>query len=194
MTNTINISVTNGNMSPRFIEVGAEGQEGIIKLSLSFDDGWSGLAKSVVFYDKRRIKTVSYDFLGFDSCEVAIPSVILSEDGRHPFIIVGSEIVGDDAETAREIPRKITECAFICVGDSIYPELNSTAIEALDTDAYSSFLEAYFGCLATAEELKGQYSGLAEKLDDAEGYANSAKSYAVGGTGLRQNEDTDNAK
>ena len=51
MTNTINISVTNGNMSPRFIEVGAEGQEGIIKLSLSFDDGWSGLAKSVVFYD-----------------------------------------------------------------------------------------------------------------------------------------------
>lgn len=194
MTNTINVSVTNGNMSPRFIEVGAEGQEGIIKLSLSFDDGWSGLAKSVVFYDKRRTKTVSYDFLGFDSCEVEIPSAILSEDGRHPFIIVGSEIVGDDADTAREIPRKITECAFICVGDSIYPELNSTAIEALDTDAYSSFLEAYFGCLATAEELKEQYSGLAEKVGKAEGYANSAKSYAVGGTGLRENEDTDNAK
>lgn len=194
MTNTINISVTNGNMSPRFIEVGAEGQEGIIKLSLSFDDGWSGLAKSVVFYDKRRIKTVSYDFLGFDSCEVEIPSVILSEDGRHPFIIVGSEIVGDDVVTAREIPRKITECAFICVGDSIYPELNSTAIEALDTDAYSSFLEAYFGCLATAEELKGQYSGLTGKVGEAEGYANSAKSYAVGGTGTRENEGTDNAK
>ena len=194
MTNTINISVTNSNMSPRFIEVGAEGQEGIIKLSLSFDDGWSGLAKSVVFYDKRRIKTVSYDFLGFDSCEVEIPSVILSEDGRHPFIVVGSEIVGDNAETAREIPRKITECAFICVGDSIYPELNSTAIEALDTDAYSSFLEAYSGCLATAEELKEQYSGLAEKVGEAEGYANSAKSYAVGGTGTRENEGTDNAK
>lgn len=194
MTNTINISVTNSNMSPRFIEVGAEGQEGIIKLSLSFDDGWSGLAKSVVFYDKRRIKTVSYDFLGFDSCEVEIPSVILSEDGRHPFIIVGSEIVGDDVVTAREIPRKITECAFICVGDSIYPELNSTAIEALDTDAYSSFLEAYFGCLATAEELKGQYSGLTGKVGEAEGYANSAKSYAVGGTGTRENEGTDNAK
>lgn len=194
MTNTINISVTNSNMSPRFIEVGAEGQEGIIKLSLSFDDGWSGLAKSVVFYDKRRIKTVSYDFLGFDSCEVEIPSAILSEDGRHPFIIVGSEIVGDDVVTAREIPRKITECAFICVGDSIYPELNSTAIEALDTDAYSSFLEAYFGCLATAEELKEQYLGLAEKVGKAEGYANSAKSYAVGGTGTRENEGTDNAK
>ena len=194
MTNTINISVTNSNMSPRFIEVGAEGQEGIIKLSLSFDDGWSGLAKSVVFYDKRRIKTVSYDFLGFDSCEVEIPSVILSEDGRHPFIVVGSEIVGDNAETAREIPRKITECAFICVGDSIYPELNSTAIEALDTDAYSSFLEAYFGCLATAEELKEQYSGLSEKVGIAQGYANSAKSYAVGGTGTRENEGTDNAK
>lgn len=186
--------MTRGNLSPRFIEVGAEGQSGGYTLSLSFDDEWAGLLKSVVFYDKRRTKVASYDFLGADGTEVEIPSTVLGEDGRHPFIVIGSEVIGDSEETAQEIPRRITECAFVCVGDSIYPELNSTAIEELDTDAYASFLRAYFGCLKTAETLKGQYDGLSQALETASGYSETAKSYAVGDTGKRSGEATDNAK
>lgn len=192
--NTIEISVTGGGMSPRYIEVGAEGQKGGYELSLSFDDTWSGLDKSVVFYDKRREKVVSYDFLAGGAVTVEIPEGAMAEDGRHPFLIVGAKTAATtDGGTVTEA-QKLSECGFICVGETVYPELNTASAGELDADAYSSFLEAYKGCKELFEAMSEKYDKIVESLGTGQSYAALSESYAKGGTGKREGESTDNSK
>ena len=192
--NTIEISVTGGGMSPRYIEVGAEGQKGGYELSLSFDDTWSGLDKSVVFYDKRREKVVSYDFLADGAVSVVIPEGAMAEDGRHPFLIVGAKTAATtDGGTVTEA-QKLSECGFICVGETVYPELNTASTDELDADAYSSFLEAYKGCKELFEAMSEKYDKIVESLGTGQSYAALSESYAKGGTGKREGESTDNSK
>ena len=192
--NTIEISVTRSGMSPRYIEVGAEGQKGGYELSLSFDDTWSGLDKSVVFYDKRREKVVSYDFLADGAVSVVIPEGAMAEDGRHPFLIVGAKTAATtDGGTVTEA-QKLSECGFICVGETVYPELNTASTDELDADAYSSFLEAYKGCKKLFDAMSEKYDKIVESLGTGQSYAALSESYAKGGTGKREGESTDNSK
>lgn len=192
--NTIEISVTGGGMSPRYIEVGAEGQKGGYELSLSFDDTWSGLDKSVVFYDKRREKVVSYDFLADGAVSVVIPEGAMAEDGRHPFLIVGAKTASTAEGGTVTEAQKLSECGFICVGETVYPELNTASAGELDADAYSSFLEAYKGCKKLFDAMSDEYGNLVESLGTGQSYATLSESYAKGGTGKREGESTDNSK
>ena len=154
---------------------GVKGEGNCTNLIISFDETWDGFAKTVTWLDARGENPVKVTLTADKLVDlltdtrtyrIQIPSEPLAYAGKCTAVLDGYS----DGVRSRSVPM---------------------IFEVVDAPYYASASEPVDPTPTQAEQLQEQIDTL---LDDIQDIANEAKSYAVGGTGTRTGEDTDNAK
>ena len=224
MDKTIDITIKGSYLRKNNNSAGVQGEGNVTILHIIFDDAWEGLAKSVTFWDARGEnpvkRTLTSDLLvdinvSLLEYNVPIPSEPLAHAGDMTFIIDGYL----DGKRKRTMQDTLSvEAALISDTENEPIDPTPTQAEQLQ-EAIESILpsvmeevqkavDASEGALSAVERVENNIDSAvmsAEKAktsevnakvseDSAEADALLSKSYAVGGTGIRSGEDTDNAK
>lgn len=154
---------------------GVKGEGNCTNLIISFDETWDGFAKTVTWLDARGENPVKVTLTADKlvdlltdtrTYQIQIPSEPLAHAGKCTAVLDGYS----DGVRSRSVPM---------------------IFEVVDAPYYADASEPVDPTPTQAEQLQEQIDTL---LDDMQDIANEAKSYAVGGTGTRTGEDTDNAK
>lgn len=172
---TIEVQVRGSQVRKDARSAGVQGEGNSTWLVISLDESWDGYAKTLTWLDARGENPVE-QILGADSLldlltdtrtyRVTVPAEPLAQAGVCRAVLDGYQ----DGRRARSVPMEFTVVAAPICADAQEP-----------TDPTPT----------QAEQLQEQIEAI---LGGVQGYANEAKSYAVGGTGTREGEDTDNAR
>ncbi len=175
MARTINVEIIGQFVRKDSKNAGVMGEGNVTTLHLTFDKTWSGFGKRIVWRDA---------------------------NGEHPVSIVLMEPVDvgtqDGLVYDTAIPREALTlpgwCSFSVEG---YKEEGGKHVVSLSITDYLEVAEAE-GYHKPAEPTPTQTQQIMETMAKNEeivrAAATEAKSWAVGGTGSREGEDTDNAK
>lgn len=161
---------------------GVQGEGNASQLHITFDDSWKGYGKRIIWRNAQGQDPVSLILIHPADAEAAgdgdamtydtpIPAEPLKLPGWCSFTIEGYK----DADKAAESPAS----AAFSVRD---------VLQVYHNDSYYSPAEP------TPSEAQQILSAIEKNEETVGGYAKEAKSWAVGGTGSREGEDTDNAK
>ena len=202
MDRIIEVRVCGSHLLCDSAAAGVQGEANAAALRIAFDEGWDGLAKTVVWWDAkgenetRRILTA--DLLEDISADrrvylTAIPGEAMTAAGKCRFAIDGY-IAG---KRQRSVYGQLVVRPAGGSGDSAVEEPTpsqaeqlQTQIDVLQEELQHKALRAELAAVAAKDSQDAAKS--AEEAADYE--ALLAKSYAVGGTGLRELEDQDNAR
>lgn len=97
------------------------------------------------------------------------------------------ESILEECKTHSQIAKESSDAAKVSETNAKASETNAKASETNTKASEQAALES-------ASSASDSASAAAQKAADASDSANESKSYAIGGTGIRTNEDTDNAK
>ena len=196
--------------------IGAAGSHHDVALRLAFDEMWHGLAKSIVWLDAQgenpTLQLLTTELLAEGEAEVyivPIPAEPKALEGKARATIRGAKVEGEtetaatlsataefsvlrsDYVTDAEAPEIITPDVATQIRAEI-ENIKEDIVEAraAATEAKASE-EAAREAQTAAEEAKEAAEQAAEEIGDS---ALLSESWAVGGTGTRAGEDTDNSK
>lgn len=196
MDRIIQVKVRGHYMTKDNNKAGVKGEVNATHLHIEFDPSWEGLAKNVIFYDAHggnptKIVLTADNIIRSNDIpsegmyvthDVPIPGEAMTEHGWAEFIVEGVK----DGVVAKSL------------ADKLYVH------DAPNTDGAGNAVEPTPSDLA---QLQLQLEGILDKLMDAievgemldgvltlDELVKLAQSYAVGGSGARPGENTDNAK
>lgn len=177
MARVINVGVTGEFIDKDSKFGGVQGEGNTTTLHLTFDASWDGYGKRVVWRNAQGEDPVAVVLTQSAAAmaepdydqrvyDTPIPTEPLKLPGWCTFTIEGYK-----AETPGAIALTVSDALEVQVNDSFYTPAEPTPSQAQ------------------------QILGEIEKIKpDMEAFAKEAKSWAVGGTGSREGEDTDNSK
>ena len=181
---------------------GVQGEANAVALRITFDGSWDGLAKTVTFWNARG-ENETKRLLTADCLEdiaasgrvylVSIPGEAMTAAGKCRFAIDGY-IAG---QRQRSIYAQLVVRPAGNSGDSTVEDPTPTQAEQLQTqiDVLQEELQTKAVRAETAAAAARDSQNAAKASEEVADYeALLAKSYAVGGTGLRAFEDQDNAR
>ena len=178
---------------------GAKGSSGSTDILVEFSPDWEALSKYATTRDAKGLHPETV-VLGLDRREpigeegeeryayrFSLTSNAMCEEGHMSITFTGYEIdSGNETETVIN-----TALAKLRVLPSDYAEMDDGSV----TPTIAQQLQAEI------DSIEAEYSELPEKVAEAEAYANAShssatesKSWAVGGTNSRTDEDIDNSK
>ena len=170
---TLEISGENVKCSKR--RAGVQGEGNATTLAVSFDDSWDGMSKKITWWDANGENPVER-ILTVDLIEDwnTQPMVYLTSIPPEPLLYPG-------------------KCVLVIDGykEGVRARSVSLPLEVIEAPIADTAGEPSDPTPSQAEQLQAQIDNI---LDDMRDIANEAESYAVGGTGTREGEDTDNAK
>ena len=202
MDRVIEVKVNGSHLTRDSRTAGVQGESNAAVLRIEFDPGWDGMAKTIVWWNAKgenEVKRIlTADLLedlaaGSRVYLTAIPGEAMTAAGKCRFAIDGyaagkrqrsvySELVvqpsgsGQDSTVEEPAPTQAEQL--------------QTQIDTLQEELGTKALRAETAAAAAADSRDAAKA--AEEAADYE--ALLARSYAVGGTGLREFEDMDNAK
>lgn len=152
-----------------------QGEGNATTLAVSFDDSWDGMSKKITWWDANGENPVE-----------RILTVDLIEDWNTQPMIYLTSIPPEPLM----YPGK---CVLVIDGykEGVRARSVSLPLEVIEAPIADTAGEPADPTPSQAEQLQAQIDNI---LDDMRDIANEAESYAVGGTGTRDGEDTDNAK
>ena len=170
---TLEISGENVKCSKR--RAGVQGEGNATTLAVSFDDSWDGMSKKITWWDAN----------GENPVERILTADLIEDWNTQPMIYLTS------------IPPEPLmypgKCVLVIDGykEGVRARSVSLPLEVIEAPIADTAGEPADPTPSQAEQLQAQIDNI---LDDMRDIANEAESYAVGGTGTRDGEDTDNAK
>lgn len=182
---------------------GATGSHNAVTLRMTFGPAWEGTAKTAYFTDSLGNTSVAL-VLGLDTLvdgayEVDVPSEALKTAGVATITIKGVLVSGETTTKAittapghfrvldSELPDSAGSAGTITPSDKDQLQAEIAGMEALFTTAKAA-------AEAAAANAKASETAAAASAANGETANKSAQSWAVGGTGTRPGEDTNNAK
>lgn len=174
MERTINIDINGQFVRKDNKNAGVMGESNVTTLHITMDDTWRGYGKRIVWRNANGENPVSAVLFDVDSLpsdplvyDTAIPSEPMEIPGWCSFTIEGYSEDGD-----------VHKVAF-SVSDRLY---------VAEADSFSKLSEP------SPSETQQIFEALGKAEESVRASATEAKSWAVGGTGSRPGEDTDNSK
>lgn len=152
-----------------------QGEGNATTLAVSFDDSWDGMSKKITWWDAN----------GENPVERILTADLIEDWNTQPMIYLTS------------IPPEPLmypgKCVLVIDGykEGVRARSVSLPLEVIEAPIADTAGEPADPTPSQAEQLQAQIDNI---LDDMRDIANEAESYAVGGTGTRDGEDTDNAK
>jgi len=202
MDRIIEIKVNGSHLTRDSQTAGVQGEANAAALRIQFDPGWDGMAKTIVWWNAKGENEVKR-ILTADLLEdlaagnrvylTAIPGEAMTAAGKCRFAIDGY-VAG---KRQRSVYSELVVKPAGSGGDSPVEEPTPTQAEQLQTqiDTLQQELETKAVRAETAAAAALDSQNASKASEEAADYeALLAKSYAVGGTGLREYEDQDNAK
>ena len=172
---TIQVTVHESSARKDAASAGVQGEGNVTALRITFDESWDLFAKKITWWNASGENPVEV-ILGADSLEDITQDTrtYLSKIPAEPLELAGTCLAVIDGylngSRARSVPMQFKVLAAA---------VTDNAAEPVDPTP------------SQAEQLQEEIDGL---LGNIQTFAVEAKSYAVGGTGSREGEDTDNAK
>lgn len=173
-TRTINVAITGQFVKKDSKNAGVMGEGNVTTLHITMDESWSGYGKRIVWRDANGENPVSIVLVApadSDAGSLEMNTLIPSEPLKYPgwcsFTLEGYK----EQDDVHSVSMSVSDHLFVDESDSYYKPAEPTPSEM------QQILEA----IAKNEEI-------------VKASATAAKSWAVGGTGSREGEDTDNAK
>ena len=174
-TRTINVAITGQFVKKDSKNAGVMGEGNVTTLHITMDDSWAGYGKRIVWRDANGENPVSIvlmepvevdtnNGLMFDTL---IPSEPLALPGWCSFTLEGYK----EQDGVHSVSMSVSDHLFVEESDSYYKPAEPTPSE----------MQQILETISKNEEI-------------VTAAATAAKSWAVGGTGSREGEDTDNAK
>ena len=168
------VSVTGAHIFDDGVTIGAQGSQNAISLTLTFDETWDGLGKTIMWFgaldhDQQLCETVLAPSMRVDEdprvyC-VPFPQEIMQESGKAAITIEGTETV--EGET---VVILTTEYGYF----RVMPSSN----DVQDIDPQDNPQTILQQVLELVEDAEGYVDDAQGYASDAEGYANSAEGYA----------------
>lgn len=196
---------------------GATGSHNAVTLRMTFGPAWEGTAKTAYFTDALGNTSVAL-VLGLDTLvdgayEVDVPSEALKTAGVATITIKGVLVSGETTTKAittaaghfrvldSELPDSAGNAGTITPSDKDQLQAEIAGMETLFTTAKAAAEAAAANAKASetaaassASQAQDSAVAAAESAASVDGANKAAQSWAVGGTGTRPGEDTDNAK
>ena len=173
MVRTINVEITGQFVRKDSKNAGVMGEGNVTTLHFKLDESWAGYGKRIVWRDANGENPVSIVLVapadsdtGSTEMDTLIPSEPLKYPGWCSFTLEGYK----EQDGVHSVSMSVSDNLFVEQSDSYYKPAEPTPSEM------QQILEA----MAKNEEI-------------VMASAKEAKSWAVGGTGTREGEDTDNA-
>lgn len=196
MDRIINVKVNGHYLTKDSNKAGVKGEVNATTLKLHFkknDEGWNGLAKEVVFRNAKGVNPVriyltpeKLTMVGDDLVySISIPGEAMTEYGWMTFSVKGV----DDGVVAKSLSDKL----FVndsCDGSADEPEVPTPS----EIDQLRGVLEDILKDIYDALEAAKRAEEILDAIKNEDYWAMISKSYAVGETGRREGEDTDNSK
>ena len=190
----INIEVVNEYVKGAGVPIGAAGSYSDVALKIKFGDMWDGMGKHITWQDANgENPTIVYltaqDFDG-EYYTSAIPPEAKAVAGTATMSVKGAD----------ESKGTLTAKAEFKVLESVYDPDAEESVDPTPTAAeqLQAEIEQILETIATATTAATEAAESASAAEAAAAgiseFADKAESYAVGGTGTRTGEDTDNAK
>lgn len=178
MARTINVEISGQFVRKDNKNAGVMGEGNVTTMSITFDETWRGFGKRIVWRDangENPVSVILFDGNAEEAAEEPTPMVYTTTIPREPLEIPGW-------------------CSFSIEGYKEEDGVHKVSLSVSDTlmvaqsDSYHK----------PAEPTPSQTQQILEDLGKTElavkASASEAKSWAIGGTGTRPGEDTDNAK
>lgn len=178
MARTINVEISGQFVRKDNKNAGVMGEGNVTTVSITFDETWRGFGKRIVWRDangENPVSVILFDGNAEEAAEEPTPMVYTTTIPREPLEIPGW-------------------CSFSIEGYKEEDGVHKVSLSVSDTlmvaqsDSYHK----------PAEPTPSQTQQILEELGKTEAAvkasASEAKSWAIGGTGTRPGEDTDNAK
>ena len=174
-TRTINVAITGQFVKKDSKNAGVMGEGNVTTLHITMDESWSGYGKRIVWRDangENPVSVVLFEPVDVDtddglSYDTLIPSEPLALPGWCSFTVEGYT----EQDGVHSVSLSISDHLFVEQSDSYYKPAEPTPSE----------MQQILETIAKNEEI-------------VTAAATAAESWAVGGTGSREGEDTDNAK
>jgi len=202
MDKLIEVRVSGSHLLCDSRTAGVQGEANAVALRISFDEGWDGMAKTVVWWNAKG-ENETKRILTADQLEditaagrvylTPIPGEAMTAAGKCRFAIDGY-VAG---MRRRSVYGELLVRPSGSAADSTVTEPTPSQAEQLQTqiDVLQEELETRAVRAETAAVAAKDSQDAAKASEEAADYeALLAKSYAVGGTGLREFEDQDNAR
>lgn len=203
---------------------GATGSHNAVTLRMTFGPAWEGTAKTAYFTDALGNTSVALvlglDTLVDGAYEVDVPSEALKTAGVATITIKGVLVSGETTTKAittaaghfrvldSELPDSAGNAGTITPSDKEQLQAEIAGMEALFTTAKAAAEAAAANAkvsetnakasetaaASSASQAQDSAVAAAESAASVDGANKTAQSWAVGGTGTRPGEDTDNAK
>ena len=203
---------------------GATGSHNALTLRMIFGSAWDGTAKTAYFTDALGSASVSIvlglDKLVGGAYEVDVPSEALKYAGEATVTIKGVLTSGDTTTKAittaaghfrvldSELPESAGNAGTITPSDKDQLQAEIAGMETLFTTAKAAAEAAAANAkvsetnakasetaaASSAYQAQSSAAAAAQSAASVDGINKTAQSWAVGGTGTRPGEDTDNAK
>lgn len=174
MPRTINVQITGQFVQKDNKNAGVMGEGNVATLHITCDESWRGYGKRIVWRDANGENPVSIVLFNGDSApadsltyDTTIPSEAMALPGWCSFTVEGY----NEADGVHKVALSVSDYLYVEESDSYYKPAEPTPSQT------QQILEA----LGKTEEAVKES-------------ATEAKSWAVGGTGTRPGEDTDNSK
>ena len=173
---TINVTITGMFVQKDSKNGGVQGEGNATQLHITLDDAWLGYGKRIIWRDAKGQNPVSVVLFSGDAdadlmtYDTPIPTEALALPGWCSFTVEGYENADEDAGTPASAAFSVRDFLQVAENDSYYSPAEPTPSEA----------QQIMGAMGETEAA-------------VSAYAKEAKSWAVGGTGSRDGEDTDNA-
>ena len=175
MVRTINVEISGQFVRKDNKNAGVMGEGNVTTMSITFDETWRGFGKRIVWRDANGENPVSVVLFNADGApddplayETLIPAEPLAVHGKCSFTIEGYQDIG----SVHAVSLSVIDYLFV----------------AASGGDYSSPADPTPG---EAEQVLEALGATEERVKEA---ATEARSWAIGGTGTRSGEDTDNAK
>lgn len=210
MDRIINVKVNGHYLTKDSNKAGVKGEVNATKLKIWFDaedESWGDCAKEVVFHNANGENPVKIDLTpnllggfvgggatsdspiigGGEICyNVPIPGEAMTEHGWMSFTIQGT---ADGV-----VLKSLTDKLFVHDSPETSKAGNSVVPTPTDLEQLRQALEDILKDIYTAQEAARRAEEILEAIQNEDYWAMMSKSYAVGDTGRREGEDTDNSK
>lgn len=173
---TINVTITGMFVQKDSKNGGVQGEGNATQLHITLDDAWLGYGKRIIWRDAKGQNPVSVVLFSGDAdadlmtYDTPIPTEALALPGWCSFTLEGYENADEDTGTPASAAFSVRDFLQVAENDSYYSPAEPTPSE----------VQQILGAMGKTEAA-------------VSAYAKEAKSWAVGGTGSRDGEDTDNA-
>lgn len=197
----IDIEVANEYVKGAGVPIGAAGSYSDVALRIRFGDMWDGLGKHITWLDANG-ENPTIVYLTTENYEDGCYTSLIPAEAKAVAGTVTMSIRGADNSKGT-----LTAKAEFKVLESVYDPDAEEAVDPTPTVAeqlqaeVDQILDTIADAISAADEAAESASAAAGSADDASAsaenaaaYVTAAESWAIGGTGTRAGEDTDNAK